>query len=319
MIIGDVMFDHYLIGTVDRISPEAPVPVVRVTEEISRLGGAGNVGRNVVEIGGEPLLIGFRGEDRDGDLLERMLSESGVPYKLFTDPTRPTTRKTRVIAHNQQVVRVDHEDAAPIDGKRLDDLFAFVEKRIIDYRVVVVSDYGKGMVSEEFMERLRGVAEKSGTRVLIDPKTMNFPLYSGADLLTPNLKEASEGAGMPIKDRDGILRAGHALLDRLGLRQLLVTLGADGMAFFRSREEIYHLPTLAKKVYDVTGAGDTVIATIAVCLAAGLDGLSACVMANHAAGIVVGQVGAASVSAAEIENALLGSGEPEIYPWPGAE
>ena len=201
VIIGDVMLDHYLIGNVDRISPEAPVPVVKVDEEMYRLGGAGNVARNIHSLGGRPILFGFRGNDPDGTTLDELLADGGVESRLIRSDGRNTTRKTRVIAHNQQVVRVDREDARNYAPEQLDELFDPMKERIRPGSIVILSDYGKGLVSEEFMTRLKALASSLDLKVLLDPKSVNYHLYRHPYLLTPNLKEASEGAGMNVQDR----------------------------------------------------------------------------------------------------------------------
>jgi rfaE bifunctional protein kinase chain/domain len=317
MIIGDLMLDHYMIGGVDRISPEAPVPVVRVERETSLLGGAGNVARNIVSLGGEALLVSTVGTDEDGARLDRLCNKAQIRTKLIRDPARPTTKKTRIIAGNQQVVRVDHELAVPLQDEEMDDLFNYLQSVVDDYRVIVLSDYGKGFICEEFMCRFMAMVEEREDRplVLVDPKTVNYDLYQGVDLLTPNTKEAGEGAGLPVKGQDTVIRAGRALFDRLGCHNLLITMGGDGMALFEGTESITHIPTFARKVYDVTGAGDTVIATVALALAAGLNLLMACTLANYAAGVVVGQVGAASATPDDLLAAIAEHPEPAATVW----
>ena len=318
MIIGDLMLDHYLMGEVERISPEAPVPVVRVEKESFLLGGAGNVARNIAALGGEPVLIGTVGTDRNGGVLETLCREAGLTTQLVRSADRPTTVKTRIIAHNQQVVRVDQELAEPLVSAELDQLFQGVEAVLDEYPVIILSDYGKGLVSREFMDRLMPMVKASPTPplVLVDPKTVNYDLYQGVDLLTPNTKEASEGAGLPVRsDRESVMIAGKALFNRLNCKNLLITLGPDGMALFEGESSVRHIPTFAQKVFDVTGAGDTVIATAALALSAGLDLLMACTLANYAAGVVVGQVGAASASPDDLVETVTELPEPEVSQW----
>ena len=319
MIIGDLMLDHYLIGEVERISPEAPVPVVRVETESFLLGGAGNVARNIAALGGEPLLIGVIGEDRNGAALDTLCAEAGLSTRLIRDIDRPTTVKTRIIAHNQQVVRVDQEQDAPLDTTRMDQLFSDLEDSLNEYPVIILSDYGKGFISREFMDRFMPMVKACPTPplVLVDPKTVNYDLYQGVDLLTPNTKETSEGAGLPVTtDKSTVIRAGQAIFKRLNCRNLLVTLGPGGMALFEGDGSIRHIPTFARKVFDVTGAGDTVIATTALALSAGLDLLMACTLANYAAGVVVAQVGAATASPDDLIEAVGELPEPEVSSWP---
>ncbi|WP_026167465.1 D-glycero-beta-D-manno-heptose-7-phosphate kinase [Desulfovibrio oxyclinae] len=312
LIIGDLMLDHYLTGSVERISPEAPVPVVRVEKETHVLGGAGNVARNIAELGGQPVLAGMRGKDIHGDTLTRLCNEHGLETRLVVSETRPTTIKTRVLASNQQIVRVDHEELGNPTGPELDELFADIEEDLENTPVIILSDYGKGLVCREFMDRLWSALESLENRpmVLVDPKTVNYDFYQGVDLLTPNTKEAGEGAGMHVSGRDEAVEAGRRLFDRLGCRHLLVTLGRDGMALFHDRENVHHIPTFARNVFDVTGAGDTVIATLALGLAAGGGLVASATLANHAAGIVVSRIGAATATPGQIMESI--DGLPEI-------
>ncbi|WP_319541434.1 D-glycero-beta-D-manno-heptose-7-phosphate kinase [uncultured Pseudodesulfovibrio sp.] len=317
LIIGDLMLDHYLIGDVDRISPEAPVPVVNVKTESVVLGGAGNVGRNIVDLGGTPLLVSAVGDDRDGALLDDLCIEAGLETRIIRDANRPTTKKTRIIAHNQQVVRVDHELVAPLSEEAQDELFAILESEVNKYPVVILSDYGKGLISRSFMDRFMELIGTCAVRpkVLVDPKTVNYDLYQGVDLLTPNTKEAGEGANMTVNDRESVLMAGEALFKRLNCNNLLITLGPDGMALFEGLDTVRHIPTFARKVFDVTGAGDTVIATTALALSAGFDLLTSCTLANYAAGVVVGQVGAATTHPDELLESMDELPEPEVSQW----
>ena len=317
MIIGDLMLDRYMIGGVDRISPEAPVPVVRVERESSLLGGAGNVARNIVSLGGEAMLVGAVGTDEDGAVLDQLCKEAQLSTKLIRDPARPTTKKTRIIAGNQQVVRVDQELSVPLQAEAFDELFNYLQTAVEQYPIIVLSDYGKGFISEPFMRRFMALLDDCDRRplVLVDPKTVNYDLYAGVDLLTPNTKEAGEGAGLPVFGPDTVLRAGRALFERLGCANLLITMGGDGMALFEGVDHIRHIPTFARKVYDVTGAGDTVIATVAQALASGADLITACTLANYAAGIVVAQVGAATATLDDLMQSIEELPEPEVSTW----
>ncbi|MBC17511.1 MAG: D-glycero-beta-D-manno-heptose-7-phosphate kinase [Desulfovibrio sp.] len=317
MIIGDLMLDHYMIGGVDRISPEAPVPVVRVDRETSLLGGAGNVARNITSLGGDALLVTAAGKDPDGDLLEELCNESRIRTKIIRDPNRPTTKKTRIIASNQQVVRVDQELNVPLGEDESLVLFNFLEEVIDEFPVIILSDYGKGVISRSFMDRFMAMLDQREKRplVLVDPKTVNYDLYKGVDLLTPNTKEAGEGAGFPVTDKESVIRGGNALFDRLDCHNLLITMGGDGMALFEGRDTIRHIPTFARKVFDVTGAGDTVIATVALALASGAQLLTACTLANYAAGVVVAQVGAATASIPDLTEVVDELPEPRVTSW----
>lgn len=317
LIIGDLMLDHYLMGSVDRISPEAPVPVVAVSNENKLLGGAGNVARNIASLGGSPVLVGVVGKDEDGRCIAEHCGNACITPRLVEDGSRPTTKKTRIIAHNQQVVRVDHEHKTILDDSVYDALFKVVAEELPKHKAVILSDYGKGLVSEFFMKRFMKLVNACPERpvVLVDPKTRNFDLYIGVDILTPNLKEASEGAKMGVEGKDAILRAGRAIISSLKSKHLLITLGADGMALFESDDTVYHIPTMAQKVFDVTGAGDTVIATLALALASGADLLTASTLANYAAGIVVGQIGAATVSKEELLRSYEENSDPAVTRW----
>jgi len=295
MIIGDLMLDHYLIGMVERISPEAPVPVVRVDKEKFLLGGAGNVAMNIAALGGDPLLVGVVGNDREGEELDKLCKKAQLRTKLLSDISRPTTKKSRIMAQNQQICRVDSENCGPLNAELMDQLFNYLQEHLQSYPVVILSDYGKGFISAPFMKRFNSLLDSMENRpkVLVDPKVVNYDLYKGVDILTPNTKEAGEGAGLVVSNKQGVIRAGRTLFERLQCRNLLITMGGDGMALFEGASSIRHIPTFAKTVFDVTGAGDTVIATLGLALASGVDLLTACTLANHAAGIVVGQVGAA--------------------------
>jgi rfaE bifunctional protein kinase chain/domain len=317
LIVGDVMLDHYIAGEVERISPEAPVPVVRVTNEWNVLGGAGNVAKSVAALGGAPVLLAVRGADHVGENLAASLDREGVEATLVEEPGRPTTIKTRIIAHNQQVVRVDREQDCPLSDPTVDALLAHIERQVRTCPVIILSDYGKGVISERLAAGLRDIVARQPVRpwVLVDPKPVNARCYEGVDLMTPNTKEASEVAGLPVREEREIIKAGLALFKRLKLRHLLITLGAKGMALFESPGRVWHVPTFAQKVFDVTGAGDTVISTIGLGLAAGMDLLSASLLANYAAGIVVGQVGTAAASPEEIARSIEDLPRPVITPW----
>ncbi|MDR3074136.1 MAG: D-glycero-beta-D-manno-heptose-7-phosphate kinase [Deltaproteobacteria bacterium] len=317
LLVGDVMLDEYLEGDAERISPEAPIPIVKVANTRFLLGGAGNVARNIASLGGQARLVGVRGGDAKGGILESLLAEGGVASSLASLPRRPTTLKTRVIARNQQMLRIDQEDSAPLAPEETAGLLDAIRAVIDEYSVLVISDYGKGVVSRELVRGLFALrdASRSRPRILVDPKPPNIPLYGGVFILTPNARETSEAARLPVKDREQILAAGRAILQSLRCERLLTTLGANGMALFLSPQEVWHIPTAAQKVFDVTGAGDTVMATLALSLASGLDLLDSCVLANYAAGIVVADIGAGAVSAAALAAAIGKAAEPAISRW----
>lgn len=314
MIVGDVMLDHYTLGEVTRISPEAPVPVVVVSEEQHLLGGAGNVARNIVALGGEATLIGVIGSDSDGETLTGLLAEAKIRTALVHDDRRRTTRKTRIMAQNQQIVRVDRETTAALPQSVVAALLETLADHGKQHDIIIVSDYGKGVVTKAIMDALRALTGPSGQRplLLVDPKPVNYDLYHGVDILTPNAKEASEGAGLPCTGADGPAKVGQALFSRLECANLLITLGAQGMALLQGPQKGVRIPTFARKVFDVTGAGDTVIATLALALAAGAELLDAAVLANHAAGIVVAQVGAATPTPQALRQAVATKPAPPL-------
>jgi len=319
MIVGDVMLDHYTFGTVTRISPEAPVPVVEVIDEQYLLGGAGNVARNIVALGGRATMIGLIGNDRDGEVLNGLLTKSDVDTALVHDDHRRTTRKTRIIAQNQQIVRVDREHTDPLEAHIVGALLEIISDQAQHHDIIIVSDYGKGLVTQTIMDALRALKGRGGVRprILVDPKPQNYNLYHDVDILTPNTKEAGEGAGIACAWPYGPAKVGRALFARLACRHLLITLGAQGMALFEGPEQAKHIPTFARKVFDVTGAGDTVIATLALAMAAGASLLDAAVLANHAAGIVVAQVGAATPTPQALRQSLETTDAAAITALPG--
>lgn len=314
LVVGDVILDRYVFGKVSRISPEAPVPVVEADDEKYTLGGAGNVAMNIAGLGGDCTLVGVSGRDSGADILNRLFDQNGFTAHILADPERPTTEKTRIIAHNQQVVRVDREYTRPLSKNVLAELVSRLEGLIKDHEVVVVSDYGKGIVSKGFVEGLKRAAGER--KVLVDPKLKNFALYKDVFIITPNTKEAVEGAGLYAAESNGdILRAGINIFKKLKNRHLLITLGPKGMAVFESPGKVWHISTTAKNVYDVTGAGDTVIAVTALALASGLDLVSSCVLANYAAGIVVGRIGTSAVKPDELQAAIKDLPPPVLEKW----
>ncbi|MDL2316264.1 D-glycero-beta-D-manno-heptose-7-phosphate kinase [Desulfovibrio sp. OttesenSCG-928-A18] len=317
LLIGDCMLDSYLTGEADRISPEAPVPVVRVERERHLLGGVGNVARNIAALGGKGLLLGIRGQDQAGEELERNLRESGISHALLPLAQRPTTIKTRVLARKQQVLRFDREEVSPLPEEHTQTLLQRVRQHLPACGALVVSDYGKGVVTRSCMLGLLRIIEEDGRGIplLVDPKPMNFSLYSGVSMLTPNARETSESVNMPVRTREEIIAAGQKFMDRLDCRHLLTTLGEMGMALFQDRNNIYHIPTSARAVFDVTGAGDTVISILALALAAGISLLDACQLANYAAGIVVAEVGAAVATRTQINDSILQLPLPQIARW----
>ena len=299
LVFGDVMLDRYWHGATSRISPEAPVPVVRVETEEGRPGGAGNVALNISALGGRATLVGLAGRDQPGDILDRQLSEAGVSCRLVRQSQFPTITKLRVISRHQQLIRLDFEDGFPgVDSGAL--MRAYLEA-MGACEVVVLSDYGKGTLQDvaDFII----AARTAGLPVLVDPKGADFSRYRGATLITPNLGEFEAVVGH-CADEDNLVLRGQRLLDELDLQALLITRGEHGMTLLQRERDPHHLPAQAREVFDVTGAGDTVIATLAAGLAAGLPLDSATQLANAAAGVVVGKLGTATVTTRELAQAL---------------
>ena len=304
LVIGDLMLDQFIWGRVDRISPEAPVPVVRVTRESVHLGGAANVVHNLRALGGQVTTCGVVGRDPAGRQVLAELRRLGARTDGVVESRGSMTiRKTRVVAHSQQVVRFDHEDADP-GSAAASRLRAFVERRAADFDAVVVSDYGKGVVSPELLARLADLRARRPFRLIVDPKKPNFGNYRGITLATPNLIEAADAAGLAVADEAGLRAAGERLLEKWSAEAVLITRGEQGMSLFARGRGPRHFPTVARQVFDVTGAGDTVIATCALALAAGAELDEAAHLANHAAGIVVGKVGTASATVAELRGEI---------------
>ncbi len=303
-VVGDVMLDRFVYGDVDRISPEAPVPVVEVEREVVRLGGAANVAHNLRALGADVDLVGVVGTDAAAGELAAELGANGLSAEgLVAAPDRPTAVKTRIIARHQQVVRYDRERRGPLPKGARAALGEWVDQRAPGWAGVVVSDYGKGLVDRDLVERLLGWADRTGAWVSVDPKPVNASAYQGVHAMTPNTKETEAMAGCPAREDGEAEAAGRALVERLGLRSIVVTRGERGMTVVEPGR-VTHLPTRARDVFDVTGAGDTAIAVFTLARAAGADVTEAAALANVAAGIVVGKLGTATVSPDEIEGAL---------------
>jgi D-beta-D-heptose 7-phosphate kinase/D-beta-D-heptose 1-phosphate adenosyltransferase len=304
------MLDHYIWGRVDRISPEAPVPVVAVSNESIHLGGAANVAQNVVSLGGRVELCGVVGNDEFGGRILRELKRLMIRTEgIILDGDRPTTKKTRVIAHNQQVVRFDREQRQAVSEKVRRGILKFVGRSIRRVDGLVISDYAKGVISADLMRELIGLAHQNRVPIVVDPKVSHMPYYKGVHVITPNIAEAFGAAGLEHASHgsdDDLMRAGRTLLERLGCQAVLITRGEHGMSLFENNGKVTHIPTVAREVYDVTGAGDTVIATMAMGLCAGAPMRDAAILANYAAGIVVGIVGTATVQQAQLTHFLRG-------------
>jgi rfaE bifunctional protein kinase chain/domain len=305
LVVGDIMIDEFIWGTVSRISPEAPVPVVAVMRENLLLGGAANVVHNVHSLGGRVLLAGLIGDDRMGEKIKKLLAERRIDSTgLVVQAGRPTTVKTRVIAHSQQVVRFDRESREPISAQSQGDLLRYLDKNWGEVDGIIVSDYGKGLIASPLMKFIMQRKRADGKLVAVDPKMNNFNLYVGATIVTPNRQEAEAAAGKEITDEASLMEVGRALLERFASQAILITRGEEGMVLFEREGDVINVPTVAKEVYDVTGAGDTVISALTLALASGIDPPAAAVVANYAAGIVVGKVGTATVTPEELKTAI---------------
>ncbi len=298
LVVGDLILDHYMFGKVSRISPEAPVPVLHQQREEYVLGGAANVAHNIRALGGKVALAGRVGKDAHGDKILDLCKGLGIDTKfVMQDAKYPTILKTRVIAQNQQLIRIDKEDPTPDSVGLEKELPASLSQ----YDVIIVSDYAKGVVTLALMSRIAEIIAANGTKVIVDPKPRHIEFYTGAYLVTPNLGEAEEITGLRMEHGYSWDDIGRALKAKLQTN-ILITLGADGMVLYEGRK--VHFPTKATEVYDVSGAGDTVVSTLALALAANADLEQAVNIANHAAGVVVRKLGTATLAQKELLDAL---------------
>jgi D-glycero-beta-D-manno-heptose-7-phosphate kinase len=301
LVLGDVMLDEFVWGKVVRISPEAPVPVVEVTDHSFHVGGAGNVARNVRSLGGAAILAGVVGRDGAAERISEELSAAGVEASLAVcDSGRPTTVKTRIIAHHQQVVRADREQADDIGEALERELLSRARRALPRCSAVVVSDYQKGVVTPRVMRNVLALARRRRIPVFVDPKVGHLPLYRGVAVVTPNQLEAEQATGIRIRSAADVTAAGRRLLRTLSCRAALLTRGEHGMSLFERGRAAVHIPTAAREVFDVTGAGDTVIATLALAVSAGARLAEAAMLANYAAGVAVGKLGTATVTPDEV-------------------
>lgn len=301
LVVGDVMLDRYWWGSVSRISPEAPVPVVSLDSTTLAAGGAANVASNIAGLGANPFLIGITGDDAEASDLPAVLTEKGIlDFELKAISGRKTTVKTRIVAHNQQMARIDQETVDEIASADAVKMIERLERRLDEIDVVVISDYGKGFLTREILNSLILAARESGKPVLVDPKGKDYTKYRGATMLTPNKREAAEACAIDVGSSDLIDTAKQKLLIDLGLDSLLITLGEDGMTLLQKDADAANLNATARNVYDVTGAGDTVIATLAVAIGSGMDIFEAAKVANLAAGIVVERVGTTPVTQTDL-------------------
>ena len=299
LVLGDLMLDEFIWGKVHRISPEAPVPVVEVTHQTDLLGGAGNVAANIQALGGVAIPVGVIGRDNAADRVLELTGNLGIDIRGLVRDDRPTTLKTRIIAHKHQIVRADRESRDALQERANTALAETFMKFLPFATAVVVSDYDKGVVNRSLLERILPQAREAGVPVFLDPKVHDADYYQPITVITPNHREAELLARMPIETREQLEEAGRRLLERFACEYAVVTRGEEGMSLF-DRKGSHHLPTFARDVFDVTGAGDTVIATLALAAASGATMEESAILANHAAGIVVGKVGIATVNRAEL-------------------
>ena len=323
LTVGDAMLDRFVSGTVERISPEAPIPVLCITSEQAMLGGAGNVIRNLGALGVGGRYVGVVGDDDAGREVEKFLGEyPSVEATLVTDANRRTSIKSRFVAGTQQMLRADREDTQPIDGKVREELMAAIDLGLADCDVVVLSDYGKGVLAPEIVREIIARARKARKPVFVDPKGEDYAVYKGAGLLTPNRQELALATRMPTASDDEIIAAARVIIENCGVEAILATRSAEGMTLVTEKGEVHHLPTQAREVYDVSGAGDTVVATMAAAVSVGADLQRAAELANVAAGVVVGKVGTAAAYAEEVIAALhhrdLSQAEAKIMALPPA-
>lgn len=305
LVIGDVMLDQYWWGNVERISPEAPVPVVRLQKKSLVVGGAANVAANIAGLGAEPILIGAVGNDDESELFNPLLEKLNISAKnLIKLKNRPTTVKTRIVAHNQHVVRIDQENNVDLNEKEQEKIWSKFEKNLKKAEVIIISDYAKGVLTEQLVVRLITKAIENNKIVLVDPKGKDYKKYAGAFLLTPNRFEAAQFCDFPPDSQNVIENVGNILTSDLSFDSVLITQGENGMTLFRKNEQSFHLDALARKVYDVTGAGDTVIAVLGVAIAAGANLQEAAQIANISAGIVVEEIGTTSITLEKLQKFL---------------
>ena len=305
LVVGDLMVDEYLWGDVERISPEAPVQVVSVASDQHTLGGAGNVISNLAALGAEVSAAGVVGSGTNGQLVLNKLNALGVDTRgVVQDSQRPTTRKTRVIASHQHVLRFDREIKTEISRQTMNKISRAAEEMIVDADLMLVSDYGKGLITKPLMTKLLAAARKHDKLLIVDPKGQNFKKYAGVSLITPNKKETALASGIEIVDEDTLAKAARHLIEKTTIDKILVTCGKEGMTYFERGRRPYKIRTKARQVFDVSGAGDTVLASLGLGIAAGYPIKKAVALANTAAGIVVGKVGTATVAQTELAAAL---------------
>lgn len=307
LVIGDLMLDEYIWGNVERVSPEAPVQVLEWVSHHDGLGGAANVAQNLVALGCDVWVAGIVGDDTKGERLRTLLRDCGVHTDdVLADAQRPTTTKLRIMASSQQMLRIDRERTMRLGDEIQERLVQAIAQRIPEVDGVICSDYAKGVLTREVLSTSRAQTQQAGKLILADPKGTDYTRYVGFDMVTPNLKELHAAAHLPVDSEEEIVAAGRKILNQVKGNGLLVTRGKDGMTLLRAEQAPFHIPTAAREVFDVTGAGDTVLAVFSMGLFAGVDAETAAQLANRAAGIGVSKVGAVAVAHEEIAEALEG-------------
>ena len=305
LVVGDLILDEYIWGGVNRISPEAPVPILETRSENLALGGAANVANNLVALGCEVHLCGAIGQDEKGDKLLQTIHDRSIQTEgIFRFVHRPTTSKIRVIAHNQQILRIDKEDNRPITEETEKKLVQYINQIIPGMDGIICSDYQKGILTEKIIKTIMHRAQKSKKSVIVDPKSSDFSLYKGANVITPNEKEVARSVPIKIKNNEDLGRAAEYLLNLTRAQAILITRGKDGMSLYQSKEELVSIPTVAKEVFDVTGAGDTVISVFSMAVFSGFSHYESAWLSNMAASVVVGKVGTAVITLEEINEFL---------------
>jgi D-beta-D-heptose 7-phosphate kinase/D-beta-D-heptose 1-phosphate adenosyltransferase len=317
LVLGDIMLDRFIWGTVSRISPEAPVPVVWSKSESFMPGGASNVANNLKALGSDVHMCGVVGQDEAGDIVIDELSKNGIASDgIIRDNTRPTVQKSRIIAHHQQVVRIDKEADKPVSKRIISKMLSFSESVIKDMDAVIIEDYSKGVVVPSLIKGILRIAKKNKKIVMVDPKEEHLKLYRSVTAITPNRKEAEVTSGIKIKDKQSLKEAGKRMLNILGCEAVLITLGEDGIAVFKRNKSMVHIPTVAQEVYDVSGAGDTVVGALTLARVCGASMVEAAHIANVAAGVVVGKVGIGICTADELKSHLRQIKESGIHNTP---
>ncbi len=291
-VIGDLMLDCYFWGDVKRISPEAPVPVLELDNEFYRFGGAANVALNIIKLGATPIPIGVVGNDANSDIFKKLMGESGITNEgIIIDETRPTTIKTRVIAGTQHIVRIDRESKKYINKETEEKIIEYFLNKVTDFDGLILQDYNKGVLTPSLIKRIGEIAKNYGKIITVDPKFNNFYEYTNSTVFKPNRKEAIDATGLPITNKEELKKVGEFLLEKLNAKYILITLGEGGSVLFEKGKEPKQTPTKARKVRDVSGAGDTVISTLTVALVAGAEIDEAVYLANYAGGLVCEEVG----------------------------